>query len=135
MSRKQATVLAILGTLGGLGLLAYVFVVVSPYDETGQLSALALLLFFAGLFLLAGGVSTLLALAAHKRWPALAGRAAQKRAGKPPAADAALRQGILAGLVVAILLALSILRVLDVTFFLVALLLAGLVEAYAQTRR
>ena len=42
-----------------------------------------------------------------------------------------MRQGLLFGLMVAILAAMALLRVLDITFLIVTVLLVGLVEAYA----
>jgi hypothetical protein len=134
MQRKPATLLILFGALAGAAGLGYVLLAVPPYDAAGDLSVGALLLFFGCLFLFAGGIGALAAMALHRRWPALAGRRQRLRPYAPPPLDAALRQGILFGLVVATLLALSILRVLDITFALVTILLAGLIEAYAQTR-
>jgi pilus assembly protein TadC len=134
MLRKPVTILTYIGALVGAAGLAYVVLAVPPYEMGGDLSVVALLLFFASLFLLAASLGTLAALAAHRRWPSLAGRRQRLRRDSPPAVESALRQGILFGIVVATLMALSILRVLDITFALVTFLLAGLVEAYAQTR-
>jgi hypothetical protein len=134
MLRKPATILVLSGLLLGVGGLAYVVLRVPPYEQDGALSVLALLLFFGSLFLAAASGGALAALAAHQRWPALAGRRQRLRRDAPPPIEAALRQGILFGLVVATLAALSILRILDITFALVTILLAGLIEAYAQTR-
>jgi pilus assembly protein TadC len=134
MLRKPVTILTYIGALVGAAGLAYVVLAVPPYEMGGDLSVVALLLFFASLFLLAASLGTLAALAAHQRWPSLAGRRQRLRRDSPPAVESALRQGILFGIVVATLMALSILRVLDITFALVTFLLAGLVEAYAQTR-
>jgi hypothetical protein len=135
MSRRPLIVLTTVLALAGAAGLGYVIFVVPPYDEAGNLSVTALLLFFAGLFLLTAAAGALLALALHQRWPALAGQRQKGRWGQGPRPDAALRQGILLGLVVATLTALSILRVLDITFALVTVLLAGLIEAFAQMRR
>jgi len=135
MSRTQVTLLAITGTLGGAAALAYVLATVPPYTPDHQLSATALLYFFGALFLVTAGVGSLVALALHQRWPALAGRRRTSRPSQRQASDGALRQGILFGVTVATLTALSILRILDVTFALVTLLLVGLIEAYAQTRQ
>jgi hypothetical protein len=134
MLRKPAALLTLLAALGGAAGLAYVLAAIPPYEANGDLSVTALLLFFGCLFLLAAGLGALGALIIHQRWPALAGRRQRLRPGSPPPVEAALRQGILFGLVVAVLLALSILRVLDITFAIVTILLAGLIEAYAQTR-
>ena len=134
MSRTQVTLLATFGLLAGVGMLVYVLVYVPPYTSGEQLSPTALLLFFMGLFFLSAGFGALLALALHRRWPALAGRSPVRRVGQRPHADAAMRQGLLFGLMVAILAAMALLRVLDITFLIVTVLLVGLVEAYAQTR-
>jgi hypothetical protein len=134
MLRKPATILIMSGLLSGAAGLAYVVLMVPPYETDGALSVVALLLFFGCLFLAAASGGALAALAIHQRWPALAGRRQRLRRDAPPPIEAALRQGILFGLVVATLAALSILRILDITFALVTILLAGLIEAYAQTR-
>jgi hypothetical protein len=134
MSRGPFTFLLVLCVLVGAGALAYVIAVVPPYERTGSLNAGALLAFFAALFLLSAALGALAAQALHRRWPSLAGRRQRLRPATAPGIEPALRQGILFGLVVATLTALSILRLLDVTFAIVTVLLAGLVEAYAQSR-
>lgn len=134
MLRKPVTILTFICALAGAAALGYIVLAVPPYEAGGNLSIVALLLFFSSLFLLAASLGTLAAMAAHRRWPSLAGRRQRLRRDSPPAVESALRQGILFGLVMATLLALSILRVLDITFALVTILLAGLIEAYAQTR-
>lgn len=135
MARRPLIVLIFALALAGAAGLSYVIGAVPPYDDAGELSTTALLLFFAGIFIVVAATGSLAALALHRRWPSLAGQRQKLRPGKTPPADAALRQGILLGLVAATLTALSILRVLDITFALVAVLLATLVEAFAQTRR
>lgn len=134
MLYKPLTFVIFICALAGAAGLGYVVLAVPPYDADGDLSIVALLLFFACLFLLAASLGSLAALALHQHWPALAGRRQRLRPNSPPAVESALRQGILFGLVVATLLALSILRVLDITFVLVTILLAGLIEGFAQTR-
>jgi hypothetical protein len=133
MSHARATALAVIGLVAGAALLIYVLRNVAPY-AAGQLNPAALLLFLTGVFLLVGGASVLAASALHRRWPALAGVSPRQRR-KPLTAEPALRQGILAGLVAVTLLALAIMRVLDVAVLIVTLLVAGLVEAYAQSRQ
>lgn len=135
MSRRSLIVLTTLLALTGAAGLGYVIAAVPPYDDDGNLTVTALLLFFASLFLLTAGGGSLLALALHRRWPLLAGQRQKGRWETAPPADAALRQGILFGLIAATLTALSILRILDITFALVTVLLAGLIEAFAQMRR
>lgn len=134
MSRRAFVLLTSALALLGAGGLGYALLVVSPYEEAGNLSVSALLLFFAGLFGLTAAIGSLLALALHRRWPALAGQRQKRRWGANPPVEAALRQGILLGLMVATLTGLAILRVLDITFALVTILLASLIEAFAQTR-
>lgn len=134
MSRRSLITLTLALALAGAGGLGYVILAVPPYAG-GGLSTPALLLFFAALFVLMAAGGSLLALALHRRWPVLAGVRRTLRAGDTPPTDAALRQGILFGLVVATLTGLSILRLLDITFALVTILLASLIEAFAQTRR
>ena len=53
----------------------------------------------------------------------------------PRPVEPAVRQGILFGLAVVTLVALAMVDVLDVAFFIVTFLVAGLIEAYAQTRK
>ncbi len=134
MSHTRATVLSIIALVAGVALLIYVLRNVAPYAAAGQLDPVALLLLLTGVFLLVGGAGVLAALALHRRWPALAGANPRKRR-KPLTAEPALRQGILVGLVAVTLLALAIVRVLDVAVLIVTLLVAGLVEAYVQSRQ
>jgi hypothetical protein len=135
MSRRALIVLTVVLALAGVAGLGYVIYAVPPYDDAGDLSVTALLIFFGSLFLLTAAAGSLLALALHRRWPALAGQRQKLRWDASPPIDAALRQGILLGLVVATLTALSILRILDITFALVTVLLASLIEAFAQMRQ
>ena len=134
MSRAQATILGIFLLLCGAGLGGYVLLVLPPYLAANTVNSAALILLLVGLFLAVTGLGTLLALLLHRRWPLLAGQA-PRRPGKPPPARAAIRQGLLLGLTVVILATLSALGALDIIIVLVTLLLAGLVEAFAQARR
>lgn len=134
MSYTRARVLSILGLLTGGAGLVYVLVNQSPYSESGQLNPVAVLAVLTGVFLTSSGASALLALSLHRRWPALAGRQSHRRR-QAPTAEPALRQGILAGLAAVTLLALAILRVLDVAVLIVTLLVAGLIEAFVQSRQ
>ena len=135
MSRTRVTILAVLSIVIGGATLVYVLLFVSPYTPEHQLSMVGLLAFFGGFFLFASGLGTATAIFLHRRWPMLAGPRPARRVAQRPVADAALRQGILAGVALAALVALAMVRVLDITFAIVALLLAGLVEAYVQIRR
>ena len=135
MSRRRAGSTALIAALVGSALLIYVLREVTPYNADGQLRAMALLLFFTAAFLTMAGVGTLAALLLHRRWPALAGGANVRARRKDVPTEAALRQGILFGLVVAVIIALSMLRVLDLAVLIVTLVVAGLIEAYAQSRQ
>lgn len=134
MSYTRARVLSILGLLTGGALLGYVLIVLPPYREGDQLDPVALLGLLSAVFLSFSSVGTLLALSLHQRWPALAGRKSRQHR-RTPSAEPALRQGVLAGLTMVTLLALAILRVLDVAVFIVTLLVAGLIEAFVQSRQ
>jgi hypothetical protein len=136
MSRTRVLVLATLGLLAGGALVVYVLTSVPPTTDGQALDPIALLLGFAGLFLLAASTGVLVAILLHGRWPALAGRTPTRRGRtKTPPTRPAVRQGILFGLAVATLVALAMVDVLDVAFFIVTFLVAGLIEAYAQTRK
>jgi hypothetical protein len=135
MSRTQVWLLAVASTLVGAIVAGYVVIYVSPYSVGDQLNVPALVLFFTGFFLLATGIGCAAALLLHRRWPVLAGPTPTRRQGERTRPGVALRQGALFGLALATLVALAILRVLDITFAIVTLLLAGLIEAFAQARR
>jgi len=135
MSRRRTGWVASIAALVGGVLLVYVLRTVPPYNADERLSAIALLLFFFAVFLLMAGGGTLAALLLHRRWPALAGRVNPRARRKDSPTEAALRQGVVFGLVVAVIIALSMARVLDVAVLIVTLVVAGLIEAYAQSRQ
>lgn len=134
MSYTRARVLSILGLLAGGALLVYVLRNLSPYSEGDRLNPAALLAFLAGVFLVIGSSSALAALSLHRRWPMLAGRKARQRR-QLLTAGPALRQGVLSGLTAVTLIALAMIQVLDVAVLIVTLLVAGLIEAYVQSRQ
>ncbi len=134
MSYTRARVLSILGLLAGGALLVYVLRNLSPYNEGDTLNPAALLAFLLGVFLVIGSSGALAALALHRRWPALAGHKPRQRR-QPLSAAPALRQGILIGLTAVTLIALAVMQVLDVAVLIVTLLVAGLIEAYVQSRQ
>lgn len=134
MSYTRARVFSILALLAGGASLVYVLGNLSPYSESNALNPMALLALLASVFLTSSSVSALLALSLHRRWPALAGRTARQRR-QAPTAEPALRQGILAGVATITLLAFAILRMLDVAVLIVTLLVAGLIEAFVQSRQ
>ena len=83
-----------------------------------------------------GGVG-LLALGLSRRWPILAGRVALSRSKAVRVqrrAKAAVRQGVLAGMMTVLLLALSFAGWLDLTIAGVVIVLIGLVESFVQSR-
>lgn len=122
-----ASVAAIVGAL----LLFYVLAAVSPWLENGQMNNAGVLLFFLGLLALVFGLGSLLALALHRRWPALAGVRDPRRRADP---WVAVRQGLLLSLAVGIMLFLALMQKLDVAFALVTLVVAGLIEGFFQNR-
>jgi ABC-type branched-subunit amino acid transport system permease subunit len=85
-----------------------------------------------GLLALVFGLGALAALALHRRWPALAGVRDPRRRADP---WVAARQGVLLALAVGVMLLLTLMRMLDVAFALVTLVLAGLIEGFFQNRR
>lgn len=133
MTRRRAIGFTALASFIGGGSLIYLVMNVSPYAAEGRLNPAALLAFMLALFLLVGGLGGLIALRLHERWPALAGVKAH-RLRQPLPVEPALRQGILAGLVAVVWAALAVARMLDIAVLLVTLLVAGLAEAYVQSR-
>lgn len=129
MTRTWVVFWSLLCLLAGGALVVYLLVAVSPRTADNQLSLPAVLAFFAGLLALCFGIGSLLALALHRRWPALAG-AHDERANP----TVALRQGILLSVSVLLLIFLGFLRLFDAAFILVALVLVGLLEAFFQSR-
>ena len=134
MSRAQVATLGFFSLLIGAGTMGYVILTLPPYIADNAVNTAALVLLLAGLFLAVAGLGMLVALLLHRRWPLLAGQTTS-RGGKAPPAGAAARQGLLLGLVAVILAALAAQRAFDITIVLVILLLAGLIEAFAQARR
>jgi hypothetical protein len=138
VTRRQAAAWAGLALVLGLSTIFYMLIQVSPLLPDGTLNAPAVVLFVLCLTVLIFGMASLAALWLHRRWPVLAGARSQKSARKaadaPPPAAVALRQGGLLALAVATLAVLAILQELDVAFIFVAFGVAGLVEAYIQSR-
>lgn len=132
MTRPRSAAWSSLAVLAGAGLIIYLFLLVPPRQDDGELSPLALVAFFAGVLLLVSGGGALVALGLHQRWPGLAGVDRLRQPSAQARPEAALRQGFLLACVVATVMALSMIRLLDPAFVVVTLLLAGLVEAYWQ---
>lgn len=124
--------LAALAAVVGVALLIYLLWAVSPTLPSGQTNNAALLLFLMGIFALVFGLGALVALALHRRWPGLAGVRDPRRRPDP---WVAARQGFLLALAVGVMLLLTLLRMLDVAFALVTLVVAGLIEGFFQNRR
>ena len=124
--------LAALTTVVGTLLVTYVLWAVPPWLPSGEINNAALLLLSLGLLTLVFGLGSLVALAVHRRWPALAGVRDVRRRADP---WVAARQGVLLALAVGVMLLLTLLRRLDIAFALVTLVLAGLIEGFFQNRR
>lgn len=124
--------IAALAAVVGMLLLFYVLWAVPPWLPSGQTNNAAVILFLLGLLALVFGLGSLVALALHRRWPALAGvRDARRR----PDPWVAVRQGTLLALAIGVMLLLTLMRMLDIAFALVTLVLAGLIEGFFQNRR
>ncbi|GIV75922.1 hypothetical protein FKZ61_001250 [Litorilinea aerophila] len=130
-SRLAAVAWAALALMVGGSLLAYLLGSVPPTLADNRLNIPAVTLFFLGLFLLSGGLASLIALALHSRWPTLAGVRSRRAR---PAPGVALRQGVLLAVAVLALALLAFFQFLDVVFVLVTFLLVGLLEAFLQSR-
>jgi MFS family permease len=131
-TRGQVMGLAAGATVVGALALSYLLWAVPPTLPTGEANSPALILFLLGMLLLVFGVGALVALALHRRWPELAGVHDLRRRADP---RIAVRQGLLLALAVGIMLVLTLLRMLDVAFALVTLVLAGLLEGFFQSRQ
>jgi hypothetical protein len=123
---------ASMAALTGAAMLGYILWAVPPLFTDGQPNTAALILFIFGLLMLVFGVGSLVSLALHRRWPMLAGSRDRRRR---PAPWIALRQGALLALAVGVMLLLALLRMFDLAFALVTLVLAGLVEGFLQSRQ
>ena len=130
MTRAQLTFFSTLALIIGAGILFYLLTSVPPVDANGVVDTPALILFFIGLALATLGLGALVASVLHRQWPALAG--ANRRSNPKPIV--ALRQGALLSATVVALALLAYFQRLDVTFLLVTLVLAGLIEAFIQNR-
>lgn len=132
MTRSQAAAWATISAIVGAALLVYVVMRVAPVTG-GEWNVPALVSFFGSVLMLVSGLGAIAALALHDRWPSLAG-VDRRQPAVPPAPEAALRQGILLALAVALLLALAMFGILDPAFVVVIFLLTALVEAFWQNR-
>lgn len=131
MTRAQAALWASIATLCGGGALYYLLTTVPPQIANGVLNVPAVMGFFGAALLALGGVGTMVALPLHERWPSLAGVGRRSLSAPPP--EAALRQGLLFGLAICILLLLAMLDLFDSAFVIAVLMLTGLLEAFWQS--
>jgi hypothetical protein len=125
-------IVATLVGAAGMLLLFSVLASMPPLLPNGEQNNAAVVLFFLGLLALVFGLGSLVALAIHRRWPALAGVRDPRRRPDP---WVAARQGVLLALAVGVMLLLTLMDRLDVAFALVTLVLAGLIEGFFQNRR
>lgn len=123
---------ATIAAIAGMALLGYILWAVPPTHPSGQINNAAVLLFLLGMLASVFGLGTLVALALHRRWPALAGVRDPRRRADP---WVAARQGVLLALAVGVMLVLTLTRMLDLAFAMVTLVLAGLIEGFFQNRR
>lgn len=130
MNRNVLSRWLLLAAIIGIILLFYTLGRVSPFVTPARPNYPAIILLFGVLFFSASSIMALVALGLHGRWPSLAG--ARGNVADP---IAAVRQGILFGLALLIILLLAYLDILDIIFALVTLLLAGLLEGFIQNQR
>ena len=134
MSQTAMRVIATLFLLTGFAATGFIATQVSPYQSSGSLDLPAVALLFIGLLVGLTGLSTLLTLALHRRWPALAGVYPKANGALPQiSATVSLRQGFLFSLSLCAILLFSMLQILDSIFIFVVFLLSGLIETYFQS--
>ena len=133
ITRRQVVVWSSVAMLAGGALTAYLLLSVSPALPEGQPNYPAILLFFAAVMAFVAGLGALVALALHRRWPALAGAGREPRDQAAP--SVALRQGLFLAVAAGVTLLLAFLQVLDIAFVLVTVVLLGLLEAFLQNRQ
>ncbi len=131
MTRGQVMTIAAVAALAGAVLLGYLLWAVPPTFPDGQVNTAALILFLVGVLALVFGFGSLVALALHRRWPALAGVRDRRRRPQP---WVAMRQGLLLAIALGVLLILALWSSLDIAFVFVTLVLAGLLEGFLQSR-
>jgi hypothetical protein len=125
-------ILATVAGAAGALLLFSVLAAMPPWFPNGEQNNAAVVLFFLGVAALVFGLGSLVALAIHRRWPALAGVRDPRRRPDPWVAT---RQGVLLALAIDVILLLTLMQMIDIAFALVTLVLAGLIEGFFQNRR
>jgi hypothetical protein len=131
MTRANAFFWSICFVLVGGGGLGYLLWAIPPTLANAQWNLAVIALFLAALALLSSGIGTIIALALHRRWPALSG----VRARRAPQPETAVRQGVWLGITITIWAVLALLRLVDITFILITVLLVGLLETFIQSRQ
>ena len=121
--------LLILGVLS-TSLLTYITWQVSPFTVYPRLNIPIIILFFVAVFVSTSTIFALVALRLHQYWPSLAGA----HGGKPEPI-VAVRQGLLFGMALIVIVLLALLRMLDIIFALVTFLLVGLLEGFLQSQQ
>lgn len=129
ITRSQVLSRAAIATVLGILLLTYLVLRVPPYQPDASFDRTSIALFMAGLFVFVAGTGTLIALTLHQRWPGLAGFAEDELLPL-----VAVRQGILFGVSGVVIALLALMQLLDIVFIAFVLLVAGLFEAFLQTR-
>lgn len=129
ITRSQIFSRAAIAIVLSMLVLTYLLWRVSPYQLDTGLNIANIGLFLAGLFVFTAGVGILIALILHQRWPALAGYADEELLPL-----VAVRQGILLGVSIIVIALLALMQLLDIVFIAFVLLVAGLFEAFLQTR-
>ena len=130
MSHKRALTWSISGTLAGLLLLLFLLYKVPPISADGRTDFVIVGAFIVASMIMISGIAAFVFLALHRRWPAMAGA---KRGNPEP--FIAIRQGLLTGATAGALAVLALSQMLDIAFVIGIILIAGLTEAYIQSRQ
>jgi hypothetical protein len=130
MSQKRALTWSLSEMLAGLLLLAFLLYKVPPVTADGQTDLVVVGAFIVASMIMVSGVAAVVFLVFHRRWPAMAGA----HRGDPEP-FVAIRQGMLTGATVGMFAMLALARMLDIAFVIGIILIAGLAEAYLQSRQ
>ncbi len=131
MTRANAFFWSLCFILAGAGGLGYLLWRIPPTFASAQWNLPVIALFLAALALFSSGMGAIIALALHRRWPALSG----VRAHRAPQPETAVRQCVWVGISITIWALLALLRMVDITFILVTVSLVGLLETFIQSRQ
>ncbi len=130
MSHKRALTWSLSGMMAGLLLLFFLIYKVPPVTGDGQTDLVVVGAFILASMIMVSGIAAFLFLPLHRRWPALAGT---KRGAPEP--FVAIRQGLLTGATAGVLAVLALSQMLDIAFVTGTILIAGLTEAFLQSRQ